>query len=109
MKFPSLVLTSILASTTLVQAQIELEGRDGLTSRCMQTPGNTEPFCSCVADRAVAELSSEVRQALWMHWGPPSFFNFRSESSPDDMPEMYNKWWGQWQRKTIPACISRLR
>jgi hypothetical protein len=61
MKLPFSVLASILFASTTVQAEVELEGREGLIFSCRQTPGNTESFCGCVADAAVAELPREVR------------------------------------------------
>jgi hypothetical protein len=106
MKLPLLVLASILASTT-VQAEVELEGREGLIFRCRQTPGNTESFCGCVADAAVAELPREVRQSLFVWWGHPTVFNFRSASTPNELAGYHEKMWGEWQRRTIPACNAR--
>jgi hypothetical protein len=106
MKLPLIVLASILASTA-VPAEVELEGREGLFLKCRETPENTESFCGCVADRAMAELPRETRQQLWVEWGSTTKFDFRSASQPNELPEAYEKRWGPWQRKTVPACNAR--
>jgi hypothetical protein len=106
MKFPMLLLAGLLAATA-VHAEPELEGREGLIVRCEQNPGNTASFCACLAERAVAELPSATRQILWIEWSHPSIFNFKAEMTPHDLPEAYEKMWGGWQRKTVPACNAK--
>jgi hypothetical protein len=103
MKLPLLVLVGIFIWTA-VQAEEELEGRQGLIFRCKQTPENTEALCTCFADRAVAELPRETRAQLYVEWGDDTSFNFKRPMTPNDLPEASEKMWGQWQRKTVTAC-----
>ena len=103
MKLLVLVFVFILA-TASVRAEIELEGREGLASMCRQTPENTESFCSCLANRAVAELPRDARQLLYVEWVYPSHFDFKKPSAASELPESSEKMWGRWQREAVPAC-----
>jgi hypothetical protein len=103
MKLPILIFASILAAAS-VHAEIELEGREGLALMCRKTPENTEPFCACLAARAVAELPRDARQQLYVEWIYPSKFNFRGPSAARELPAGYEQMWGPWQRTAVPAC-----
>lgn len=104
MKLSVLFFASILATASSVHAETELEGREGLTSMCRQTPENTEAFCTCLANRAVAELSRDARQLLYVEWMYPSHFDFKKPSAASELPESSEKIWGRWQREAVSAC-----
>jgi hypothetical protein len=103
MKLPMLIFAFILAAAS-VRAETELEGREGLALMCRKTPENTELFCVCLADRAVAELPRATRQLLYVYWIYPSVFNFKSPSGPTELSNYDEQAWGPWQRKAVPAC-----
>jgi hypothetical protein len=104
MKLPILIFASIFAAAS-VHAETELEGREGLTVMCRQTPENTELFCACLADRAVAVLPREARQQLVVEWWyPSSVFNFKRPLGPNELSDYDEQMWGPWQRESVPAC-----
>ena len=50
-----LIFASIFVAAS-VHAETGLEGREGLTLMCRETPENTKSFCACLADRAVGSF-----------------------------------------------------
>ena len=100
----SVPIFAIVLSATSAHAEIELEGREGLTLACRRSQENTDAFCACLADSAVKELSRYPRQELYLSWISPTHFNFRRSMSPSELPEAIDQMWGAWQRKAVPAC-----
>jgi hypothetical protein len=96
-----LALAAIQAAPAQEQAEI--------VTMCLRTPGNTEPFCTCLAERAVAELPIPRRGLFYMELSHPSIINFRSAMSADDLPQHSETMWGAFQRKAVPACVAKTR
>ena len=103
MKIPlAIVILGLVAAHA--HAETELEGREGLKLVCMKTAGNNELFCRCLADKAVDELTTSVRQDLYVQWIPPSVFNFERPMTENELPEFSERAWGAFQRRAVVAC-----
>jgi hypothetical protein len=74
---------------------------------CHKTLENTESFCASLAARAVAELTRDARQLLYVEWIYPSHCNFREPSAARELSELDEKMWGPWQRQAVPACNAK--
>jgi hypothetical protein len=103
MKLMIMIFASAFAVTMSQAAEPELEG---LSVMCQKTPGNTEAFCTCLVDSAVAGLPQGTRQLLFVEWSYPSIFNFKAPMAARELADNDEKQWGHGSAKRSPPVSS---